>query len=112
MIGKKDTPVLLWSRDYAQLHDLAFAALSRTCNLRYATELREAGCTIRKFSGKKVVISLIKCFQGPKVLIPCKCRYDFFLDPVAVSHSLEVCGCMLSHFPACQAFSEVSDHEI
>ena len=112
MIGKKDTPVLLWSRDYAQLQDLAFAALSRTCNLRYDTELREKGGTIRKFSGKKVVISLIKCFQGPEVLIPCKCRYDFFLDPVAVSHSLEVCGSMLSHFPACQAFSEVSDHEI
>ena len=90
MIGKKDPPVLLWSRDYAQLHDLAFASLSRTCNLRYDTELTEAGCTIRKFSGKKVVISLIKCFQAPKVLIPCKCRHDFFLDPVAVSHSLEV----------------------
>lgn len=61
------------SMDYDQLQDLAFAALSRFDNLRYDTELRETGGTIRKFSGKKVVKSLIKCFQGPEVLIPCKC---------------------------------------
>ena len=61
------------SMDYAQPQALAFAALSRIYNLRYDTELREKGGTILKFSGKKVVISLIKCFQGPKVLIPCKC---------------------------------------